>query len=219
MSRHLLVGSPRSGKQLGRALVLKLALRLRHFVVDGCAHQRVHEGERALGLEDLRSRQRRRPRAGGSFVEARQRGHCGNVRAVAEHRRRPRHPYGLLRKPSQSGEHRPRHRPRSEVGDQVHVRCVRAHPLGIQRLQELVEEQRISAGGGMAGGREPLVRVCAEPFTNEIRCGERAQRCGRIETVSESPAISPKAADSTPGPEVRTLHTTKTGRPSSRRTR
>ena len=29
-----------------------------------------------------------------------------------------------------------------------------------------------------------------QPFTNEIRCGERAQRCGRIETVSESPAIS-----------------------------
>jgi hypothetical protein len=176
VGRHLVGGRPRPAQLGGRAGVHQLTVRRGELLVDGVAHQRVHEADRRLGMEDLGAAER-----GGGLrhlllVQLRQRGHGREIRVVAEHRHRAHDVHRLVREPRQAQQHRSRHRPRSDVGHDVHVRRVRLHVVGRKRGEQLAEEQRVAAGDLRAGGAEALVRVVAQPGPDHLGDRRSAQR-------------------------------------------
>ena len=114
------LGAGRRGKQLRRdqlgrsaevqqcpcrALVQQLALRRGEVVVDGVAHQRVHEAERRLRPQNLRSRQ---GASGNRYAVLLGLGHLrdgGQPGAVAQHRYGARYRDGVGRQPRQTQQH------------------------------------------------------------------------------------------------------------------
>ena len=166
--RHLLDRGARLGQQPRRPPVLQLALSGRHVVADRCADDRMHEGERRLGLQDLRARERRHRARGPLLVEIRQRGHGREAGAGSEHRERPRDRRGVLGQPGEPEQDRARGGARADIRHQVDVGPVRAHVLGLERLEELGQQQRVAARRGVTGGREGIVGQLLQPLADEV---------------------------------------------------
>jgi hypothetical protein len=115
------LGAARRGEQLRRdqlgrgaevhecsrcALVQQLALRRGEVVVDGVAHQRVHEAERRLRPQDLRAGERAGGRRHAMLVRLGHRRDGRQAGAVAQHRYGARHRDDVgrqSRQPQQNG--------------------------------------------------------------------------------------------------------------------
>ena len=120
-----------------RALVQQLALRRGEVVVDGVAHQRVHEAERPLRPQNLRSRQGASGSRYAVLVGLGHRRDGGQAGAVAQHRYGARYRDGVGRQPRQTQQHGAGHRAWTDFANRVGVRPVGLHVLRLQRLEQL----------------------------------------------------------------------------------
>jgi hypothetical protein len=139
MGRHHLRRRPEIHQQLRRTLVLKLPLRCRELVVDGVAHERMHEAHRGLDPQDLRLRQYAAGIGDAALVELREPRGRGQPGAIAEHRQRTRDRHGVGGQPRQAQQHRARHGPRADLIDQAGVSGVGFDALCLQRLEQLAQ--------------------------------------------------------------------------------
>ncbi len=212
--------APSRAQHAGGARVQQLALAERQAVVDGVAHERVHEAGRRLGAQDLGARERGHRARDLRLVEAGDAGHRGQVGALAEHGDGARDRRGLARQPREPQQDRARDGARADRAHDVGVRGVGLDGVGLERVQQLADEQRVAAGGPVAGLAERAVGLGAEPARDELRRRPpRDSGPGRTCAVAGSLAISASSAASVGGSPVRTLAVTSTGWPSSRRTR
>jgi hypothetical protein len=178
LGRHALGRGTRAREQPGRAPVPELTLRPWQVRVQRRAHERVHERQRGLRLQDLRAHQRGRGRTGLAELDAGERRRRGQVAAVAEHRHRARHPHRPLRQPREAHENRARGSPRPELGGQLGMSRGGLHALGPQLLEQLVQQQRIAAGRRVARDRERLVGIPPEPLADQPHRRPLAQGAG-----------------------------------------
>ena len=154
----------------------QLALAQREAVIDGVAHQRVHEAGRRLGAQDLGARERRHGPRDLRLVETRDPGHRGQVGALAQHGDGARDRGGLARQPRQSQQDRARDGARTDRAHHVGVRGVGLDGVGLERVQQLADEQRVAAGGLVAGLAEGAVGLRAEAAGDEPADGLLRQR-------------------------------------------
>ncbi len=78
--------------------------------------------------------------------------------------------------PGQPDQHRARGRARTEVLDHLDALGAGADPLGGEGAQQLLEQQRVAAGGLVAGGAEGVGRSLAEPVAHDRRDRRGCQR-------------------------------------------
>ncbi len=97
MRTELFVAGPASAQHLRRALVPQLALRGRQVAVDRVSHERVHERQRVLVLDDLGAGEYGERRRSVRLRDLGEGRHRRQRSAVAEHRRRPCHSRDLPR--------------------------------------------------------------------------------------------------------------------------
>ena len=151
------------------ARVQQLALAERQAVVDGVADQRVHEPGRRLGAQDLGARERRHRARDLGLVEPGDARHRRQVGALAEHGDRAGDGGRLAGQPREPQQHGARDGARADRAHHVGVRGVGLDRFGLERVQELADEQRVAAGGAMAGLAEQPVGLGAEPFAPRAR--------------------------------------------------
>jgi hypothetical protein len=159
-----------------RTCVLELALARRQLAVDGVADERVHEVERGLGAEDVGAREGGDLLGRLGLVELRVHGHGPQLRALAEHRHRARDRPRGARQAREAQQHRARDRARADLADHVDVAGIGLDPLGLERADELAEQQRVAAGRLHAGGLEALVRLRPEPREHQLADAAAAER-------------------------------------------
>ena len=191
--RHLGVAAPRRVHQLagdlvqrradpaqhaGRARVQQLALAERQALVDGVAHQRVHEARRRLRAQDLGPRERGHRARHVRLLEAGDAGHRGQVRALAEHGHGAGDRGGLAGKLREPQQHGAGDRARTDRAHHVGVRGIRLDRVGLERVHELADEQRVATRGLVAGLAERAVGLGAEPAGDEPPDGLLRQRAG-----------------------------------------
>ena len=178
MRGHLFLRRVEPGEERRGALVEQLALARRQVVVDGRLHQRVHEAEGRLRAEDLGPHEL--PRRGGDRqgLELGELGDGGEVRSVAEDGDRPRNLAGVPREPHEPKQHGSRGRPRPQLGDDVDVGRVGRHPIEDECLEQLVEQERVAVGGGMAGLGEGGLDTLAQPVAQDLGHRRRRERPG-----------------------------------------
>ena len=151
-----------------RLLVLQLALAERQLLVHGVAHERVHEADRQVRPQDLGARKRARGVGHARLVEAgerrddRERGALGQDGDRAGDRDR------VLGQPREPHDHSARDRSRADLEHHLGVGGVRPHAVGLERGQELAQEERVAARGAVAGGAERVVGLGAEPLADEL---------------------------------------------------
>ena len=174
----------------------QLALRRGEVVVDGVAHQRVHEAERRVRPQDLRAGQGARGGRDALLVGLGHRRDSGQAGAVAQHRDGARDRDDVGRQPRQPQEHGARHRARTDFADRVGVSAVGPHVLRLQRLEQLPHEQRIAAGRLMTRGAERLLGIGSQPSAHELGHGGLAQlvrmhrdRHGIVGDLGEQPRV------------------------------
>ena len=185
------LAGPRGLEQLGRdrvaaragvvehprgARVAQLALAGRQLLVDRAAHQGMDEAQRRLGREDLGPGEGRQALADRRPVEPGQRGHRRQVGAVAEHGDGGGDLGRRGRQPGQAHEHGARDGVRADVADHVEMARVGRHAVGVQRGEQLAQQQRVAAGGAVAGGAEQVVRLLAQAGPDQRRDRRGAQR-------------------------------------------
>ena len=86
------------------------------------------------------------------------------------------------------------------------VRGVGRDAVGLERREQLAQQQRVAAGRAGAGGAEALVGVVAEPRARPARATASAlSGPGRTERVAGSCAISAISAGSVPGSVLRSV--------------
>ena len=171
LRRDLLAGRAVVAQHAGRALVLQLALGGRELVVDGVAHERVHEAQRRLGAQDLRAHERPRRAGHGRLVELGERGDDGQLGALAQHAHRARHRRGVRGEPGEAEQDGAGDGARADGAHGVEVRGVGTDALGLQRAQQLAQQQRVAARGVVAGVAEGRLGGLAQ-----LRAHERADR-------------------------------------------
>ena len=179
MRGHLVGLGAGVAQHRGGTRVHQLALTSRQLLVDGLAHQRVHEPERRPGAEDLRPGEH--PARVGHLL-LRQLGqlrHGRQVCALAEHGHGAGHAHGLIGEAREPQQHRARHGARPDVRHHVHVRGVGLHAVRLERAEQLPQQQRVPAGHPRAGGAEALVCLGAEPRAHQLGDRRAAQRAGR----------------------------------------
>ena len=147
---------------------------MRHLAVDGVADERVDEGQRRLGAQDLRAGQHAGGRGDRRLVDLGERGDGGEARALAEHRDRAGDRELVRRLAREPHEHGARHRARPDLAHEAGARRVRAHALGLERAQQLAHEQRVAARGAVHRGGERGRRLGAERGVHER--GRRRRR-------------------------------------------
>jgi hypothetical protein len=174
--RHLFSRSIERHERRGCALVVQLALAGCEVVVNGRLHQRVHEAERRVGSQDLGVHELSGCGGDGDVVELGQLGHDRDARPVAEHGDCPRDLNGVCREPGKPQHHRSRGRSWAEISDQRDVGRVGRHSIGDERLEELVEQERVAVGRGMTRFGEGDLHLLAQPVTDELRDSRRGER-------------------------------------------
>ena len=144
-------------------------------MIDGVAHQRVHEAERWLGPQDLRVGQGASGHRHAVLAGLGHRRDGGKAGAVAEHRHGARHRDGVGRQSRQTQQHGTGYRARAHLANGVRVRPVGRHRLLLQRLQQLAHEQRVTAGRLMTRGAERLLGLGPQPCAHELGHGGLGQ--------------------------------------------
>ena len=162
-----------------RTLVAQLELALCEVAVDGGLHERVDEAQRRLGTQDLRTNELPHRCGDGVVVDSGERADGRELGAVPQDGDRASHPHRIGREPRQPEEHRARGGARAELGDDVDVRLVRRHPLRVERLQELVEQERIALRRGVAGLREGGCDSLAQSLAHDLHGGVGAEESRR----------------------------------------
>ena len=158
--------------------VEQLALAERQALVDGVAYERVHEPGRRLGAQDLGPRERGHRARDLGLVEPGHAGHRPEVGALAEDGDGAGDGGRLAGQPREPQQHGARHGARADRAHHVGVRRVGLDRFGLERVQELADEQRVAAGGAMAGLAEQAVGLGAEAFRHELADGVLAERAG-----------------------------------------
>ena len=154
------------------------ALAGRELAVDRVAHERVDEAQRRVGPQDLRAGQLARRGRDGLLLESGERRHGGHLGVLAQHADRARDRDGVAREAAEADEHRAR---RGAGPDRAHDRGVGGDgldALGLERSQELAEQQRVAAGRGVAGVAERGLGRLAEPLAHQRLGAHAAQRAG-----------------------------------------
>jgi hypothetical protein len=142
-------------------------------VVDGVADERVHEAERRLGAQDLRAHQRARRAGHRVLAHAGQRRDDRQLGALPEHAHRARDLRRLAGQPREPEKDGARDRPRADRADGVDALGGGRDALGLERAQELAQQQRVAAGRLVACGAERGVGLLAQ-----LRAHERGDRVG-----------------------------------------
>ena len=200
-----------------RALVQQLSLGRGEVVVDGVAHQRVHEAERRLRPQDLRPRQGASGNRDTVLVNLGQRRDCREPGTVAQHRDGARYGDGVGRQPCQPQQHRARHRARPDLADHIGVSPVGPHAVRLQRLEQLPYEQGIAAGSRVTRGAERLLGFGPRRPRTSSATAASLSSSGCTETATGSSAISARSLEYCS--DVRAAATMSTWRPSSLRSR
>ena len=138
----------------------------------------MHEAGRRLGAQDLGPRQRRHRARHIRLVEPGHAGDRGQLRALAEHGDRARHGRRVARQAREPQQHRARHRTRADRAHDGGMGGVGLHGVGLERVQQLADEQRVAAGGAVARLPERAVGLAAQPARDEVADGVLAQRAG-----------------------------------------
>ena len=178
VSRHLVGRRACVAERLGRMRVHQLTLGRGQLVVDGVADERVHEAERRLVAEDLRAGERRGLSRHLLLGKLGQGGDGGEVGALAEHGDCARHTHGLFRKPREPDEDGPRNGARADVRHHLDARGVGRDAVGLERREQLAQQQRVAARHAGARGAEALVGVLPEPGAHHRGDGIGAERAG-----------------------------------------
>ena len=158
--------------------VAELPLARGQVVVDGVAHERMHEAERRIAAQDLGPRQRRARRGDRRLVEPRERGDERQLGAVAEHRHGSSHRGRLLGEAVQAQQHGARDRARPDLAHRPRLASAGRHAVGLERAEELAQQQRVAAGPGQAGGGEGRIGLGAQAQADELRHARIAERAG-----------------------------------------
>jgi len=148
----------------------------RHILVDGCAHDRVGEGERSLAPDEVRSQQA----VGGPRSSLdRQSGQMGDMAQLGfatQRGERLRHDQGIGSQTAQPPDDRAAHARGHEL---LHVLCTRAG--GIERVtasgvDELAQVERVPSRCLMACLTERLVRFVSQHRPHDGPARAQAQR-------------------------------------------
>src|SRR5439155_24525562 len=115
--RDLLLRSAERGEEPRGALVVLLALAGGEVAVDRRLHERMHEAERRLRPQDLRMDELARRGGDRWRLKFGKLGNDRELRAVTEHRDRPRDLEGVRRKPREAKQYRSGDSPRPHLGD------------------------------------------------------------------------------------------------------
>ena len=180
--RHLRVSAPRRVHQLardlvqrgagaaqhaGRAGVQELALPQRQALVDGVADERVHEPGRRFRAQDLGAGERGHRAGDLRLVEPRDTGDRRQVRSLPQHRDRAGDARRLAGQPGEPQQDGARDRARPDRPHHVGVGGIGLDRVGFERVQQLPDEQRVAAGGRVAGRAEGAVGFGTEPARDE----------------------------------------------------
>jgi hypothetical protein len=179
MCAHLFLRSAELDENRGCTLVVQLALARCEVVVNGRLHQRVDEADWRFGSQDLGAYELSGCRGHGRCLELRERAHDGDLGAVTQDGDRSRDLHGICRESCKAEQHRSRCSPRPELGDDLDMARLRRNPIGDERLQKLVEQERVAVGRGMTRLGEGSLDTLAHPVTHDFRHRRRRKRPGR----------------------------------------
>jgi hypothetical protein len=140
--------------QLRRAFVCKLPLRIAQVGVDGRAYDGVDEAERPTWAEDLDARERRGGRRRLPRIEHGERSREVELRLVAEDGDGARQRLRRRAEPPESLENEPRQPLGLEIAHTRRATRSRLDPLGLERVEQLLEEERIPAARDVHGAQE-----------------------------------------------------------------
>ena len=136
----------------------------------------MNEAERRLRAQDLGPDQLAGRRGRRALVAAGQRRDRPERRALPEHRRRARDGAGVGRQPREPQQHGARDRARADRAHHAGLPAPRLHALGLERAEQLAQQQRVAAGRLVAGGAERRVGAGAEALAHELIDRGEAQR-------------------------------------------
>ena len=165
------LGEQARGSRVGRSAFLG-----QDVLVDGGAHDRVHEGGAAVAAEHVGRGQRvgrLRRRVG---PDAGQRRRAVEVRVLTENRHRPRERHAVRAHAGQPREHRARDRRRPEREHLAGAGARRREVVGGQRGEQLDDEERVATARRRARRDELVVRRGAHPVADERADRRFAQR-------------------------------------------
>jgi hypothetical protein len=164
-------------QQLGGAPMGERALGARQLLVDAGAHERVHEGQRAPGLEDARRHEGVDRQARRAGLQARERRGAGQL-GTLEHRERPRKALGGLGQAAHAQQDPAPCTARAGGRDAGRGASVGLDALRAQRLDELADQEGRAPGRAVAGLDEGRVGPGAQPRLDEPGDRRQAQRRG-----------------------------------------
>ena len=174
VGRQQVYGNPigcfaRSCQKAGGALVASGTLSRAHLGVDARAYERMDEGERPGGIEDRHLGER--VGGVGGFVVVEVGELCCECRfgTLSEHGHSASEGDAAGWQPSQAGAHRSADAVRAQLAGQAGVLATRRDSSPRELAEELQEQERIAAGGQLAGGDE---------------CSDRGQRPGTVMRAS-----------------------------------
>ncbi len=167
-------------QRAGGPQVGELPLGRRQLAVHGVVHERVDEAERRLRPQDLGGGEDRHgicDLAGGTAGERRD---DPGVRALAQQCDGPRDRDRRRPEPPQPQQHRARDGARPDLADHAGRVGVGPHALGVERAQQLPQEQRVAAGAAVArlgeGRRRLAAQLAAGHGTDGRRCSAARAR-------------------------------------------
>jgi hypothetical protein len=151
----------------GGPLVLQLPLARRQVAVHGLGDQRVDERQGVVAAQHLGPGEGGDHGGGLVLGQPGQRGDLRQGGAVAQDGDRSGDAGRRRGHPAQPHQHQAGDRAGADRGHDVGVRRVRRYPLGLQRPQQLAQQQGVAGGGAMAGGDEGRVGVGLQPVPDE----------------------------------------------------
>jgi hypothetical protein len=176
VGRHLLGASADGAQDVGRLGVLELAPGRRQILVDRVPNERVNERERQLPPQDVRADEPVRGLADLGLSEPRERRDRRQLGAIAEHGNRACDVDRLPGQTPEPAEHGSRDGAWPDVVDDADVIRGRLDAVGHQRREQLVEQQRVAAGCGVAGKDERLLGGWPKTSLHEFHDGCLAER-------------------------------------------
>ena len=171
----------------------------RDLLVDGAAHERVHEVERAAGREHVDADQRVRARRRRGLAHAREGGRLVERGARTQHGHRPGDRERLGRQTSQPPPHGAPDALGPEAGDPGRVLRRAADVAGGQLVDQLAEQERVASGRAVTRRREAVDRLgevavheCGRRLLRERRGAQHAcggRRHQRVEELLVGPGL------------------------------
>ena len=214
---HLLGRAAGLGEHPRRLRVRLALLEGAEAGIDGGTHDRVHERDPFLRVQELDLDERARGPRGRVAFDACQGGGVLEQRAVAEHARGARERDRLVGQAREPQAHGAADGLGADLVDAGALVGAALDALRCQGARELGDEQRVAAARGVAGVAELVRRLGREALARADDAWRRGESATGASTCAEgSPARVSRIALSKPGSCGREASTSSTGSPSSR---